>query len=492
MDLYWSYMARPVSPTKTRPGRRGPLYRELAAQLAAAMRDGSLRVGDRVPSVRRLARRHQVSIATAIQALRHLESQRLVEARPRSGFFVARQPRELQEPRSSRPPLAARFVVTPSLQRDYIEAFLAPGTVHLGPVVPPPALFPGKQLARQIAAVARRKPSLTVAYPVYSNGTEELRRVIARRALDGGLRVAPEDIVVTAGCLEAVMLALRAVARPGDVIALESPTHFMLLQAIESNGMKALEVPTHPRTGISVDALDLATQKRGAVRAVLLVPTFSNPLGATMPEDERRRLAELCAGRDVPVIEIDIFGDLAFDDPRPRTIKSFDRAGNVLLCSSFSKTVAPGLRIGWIAPGRFQHEVDMLRLAGFVFAPQLPQLALAQFATSGGYNLHLRRLRGVLREQCARLQEAVGERFPAGSRATRPDGGYVLWVELPAAIDSVELFRRARAANIALAPGPLFTSTGRFRHCLRLSFGLAWTPAIDDALARVGRIAREL
>jgi DNA-binding transcriptional MocR family regulator len=487
-------MARPVPPAKARPrpARRSPLYRELAAQLAAAMRDGSLRVGDRIPSVRRLARRHRVSIATAIQALRHLESQRLVEARPRSGFFVARQPRELQEPGPSRPPLAARFVVTPSLQRDYIDAFLAPGAVHLGPVVPPPELFPGRRLARQLASVARRMPALTVGYPVYSNGAEELRRVIARRALDGDLRVAPEDVVVTAGCLEAVMLALRAVARPGDAIALESPTHFMLLQAIESNGMKALEIPTHPRTGISVDALDLATQKRGAVRAVLIVPTFSNPLGATMPEDDRRRLVELCAGREIPVIEIDIFGDLAFEDPRPRTVKSFDRAGNVLLCSSYSKTLAPGLRIGWIAPGRFRHEVEMLRLAGFVFAPQIPQLALAQFATSGGYDLHLRKLRAVLREQCARLQEAVGACFPAGSRVTRPSGGYVLWVELPAAVDSVELFRLSRAENVALAPGPLFTSTSRFRNCLRLSFGLAWTPAIDDALARVGRIARDL
>jgi DNA-binding transcriptional MocR family regulator len=288
------------------------------------------------------------------------------------------------------------------------------------------------------------------------------------------------------------MLALRAVARPGDAIALESPTHFMLLQAIESLGMKALEVPTHPRTGISVDALDLATAKRSAVRAVLLVPSFSNPLGASMPDEERRRLALLCAEREIPVIEIDIFGEIAFDERRPRTIRSFDPAGNVLLCSSFSKTVAPGLRIGWIAPGRFQHEVEMLRLAGFVFAPQIPQRALAQFVTSGGYDLHLRRLRSVLRAQSARLHEAVAASFPAGTRVTRPRGGYVVWAELPARVDAVELFRRARAENIALAPGPLFTSTGRFRNCLRLSFAHAWSHSIDDALARVGALAREL
>jgi DNA-binding transcriptional MocR family regulator len=383
-------------------------------------------------------------------------------------------------------------VVTPSLQRDYIDAFQAPGAVHLGPVVPPPSHFPGRQLARLMASVVRRSPALTVGYPVYSNGTEELRRVIARRALDGGSRLKPGDIVVTAGCLEAAMLALRAVARPGDTIALESPTHFMLLQAIESLGMKALEVPTHPRNGVSVEALDLATARRGAVRAVLLVPTFSNPLGANMPDEDRSRLARLCAEREIPVIEIDIYGELPFEDGRPRTLKSFDRDENVLLCSSFSKTVAPGLRIGWIAPGRFRHEVEMLRLAGFVFAPQIPQLALAQFVTSGGYDLHLRRLRALLRGQCARLQEAVAASFPPGSRVTRPRGGYVLWVELPESVDAVEVFRRARSAGIALAPGPLFTSTGRFRNCLRLTFAHAWSHAIDDALARVGQIATAL
>jgi DNA-binding transcriptional MocR family regulator len=282
------------------------------------------------------------------------------------------------------------------------------------------------------------------------------------------------------------------VARPGDVIALESPTHFMLLQAIQSLGMKALEVPTHPRSGLSADALDLATQKRGAVRAVLLVPTFSNPLGSTIPDDQRKRLVELCAERDVPIIENDVFGEVSFEDSRPRPLKHWDRTGNVLLCSSFSKTVAPGLRVGWIVPGRFKEEVAMLSVAGFTFTPHIPQLVLAQFVTNGGYDLHLRKLRGALREQAERLRETVAASFPEGSRITKPRGGYVLWIELPARIDAVELFRRARAENIALAPGPLFTSTGRFKNCIRLTFAQNWSRAIEDAVARVGRIAREL
>ena len=468
------------------------LYRDLAQQICEAMRAGSLHVGDRVPSVRRLSKQHKVSISTAVQALRYLENQRLIEARPKSGFFVARQPQELAEPEESRPPRSARYVHTPSLQRDYIEAFSAPNTVPLGAVLPPSGMFPGERLAKLLAAAARRNPTMTVTYPVYSPGAEELRRVIARRALDSGMRIAAEDVIVTAGALEAVMLALRAVARPGDAIALESPTHFMLLQAIEGLGMKALEIPTHPRSGMSVDALDLASQKRGAVRAVLLLPTFSNPLGATIPEEQRKRLVQLCSEREIPIIENDVYGEVSFEETRPRPLKSWDRTGNVLLCSSFSKTLAPGLRVGWIVAGRYQQQVEMLRLAGFTFTPHIPQLALAQFITNGGYDLHLRKLRSSLREQAGRLRETVATSFPATSRLTQPRGGYVLWVELPAHIDSVELFRRARAESITLAPGPLFTSTDRFRNCIRLSFAHNWSRSIEDAVARVGWIAREL
>jgi DNA-binding transcriptional MocR family regulator len=478
--------------TARRSSPESYLYRDLARQIAEAMRTGSLRIGDRVPSVRRLSAQHSVSISTAVQALRYLENQRLIEARPKSGFFVARQPQELAEPEQSRPPLSARYFVTPSLQRDYIEALSSPGAIPLGAVLPPPSMFPGERIAKLLASASRRNPALTVSYAAYSSGADELRRVVARRALDCGVRITAGDVMITSGGIEAIMFALRAVARPGDTVALESPTHFVLLQAIAGLGMKALEIPTHPASGISVDALDLATQKRGAVRAVLLMPTFSNPLGSTIPDAQRKRLVELCAEREIPIVENDVFGEVCFEEARPRPLKAWDRSGNVLLCSSFSKTVAPGLRIGWIVPGRYQKDVELIRLSGPMFTPHIPQLALAQFVTNGGYDLHLRKLRGSLREAARKLRETVAASFPADSKVTRPRGGYVLWVELPSRIDSVELFRRARAENIALAPGPLFTSTGRFRNCIRLCFAHAWSRSIEDAVARVGRLAHEL
>lgn len=456
------------------------------------MQSGSLRVGDRVPSVRKLSARHSVSISTAVQALRCLENQRLIEARPKSGFFVSRQPQELPEPAASRPPSSARYVGTPPLLREYIEALATPDAIRLGAVVLEPSMFPAQRIARLLASIARRNPELAVTYDSYSSGADGLRRAIARRALDGGVRIGAGDLVVTGGGMEAVSLALRAVARPGDTVALESPTYFPLLQTLEGLGMKAMEIPTHPRTGPSVDALDLATRKAGAVQVVLVMGAYSNPLGSSMPDAAKRRLVQLCAARGIPIIEDDVLGEISFEASRPRPLKSWDDTGNVLLCSSFSKTVAPGLRIGWIAPGSHLREVELLKLSATLFTSQLAQLALAEFLAHGGYDHHLRRLRQALRTHALRMREAVGACFPAGSRITRPAGGYVIWVELPPGADAVELFRRARAAGIVIAPGPLFSSTNRFRNCIRLSFSHTWTHDLEDAIATVGRLATEL
>lgn len=291
--------------------------------------------------------------------------------------------------------------------------------------------------------------------------------------------------------MEAVFLALRAIARPGDTVAIESPTYFPLLQHIETLGMKVLEIPTHPRTGISVDALDLATEKPGSVSALLLVPTYSNPMGSSMPEDQRRRLVALCAEREIPIIEDDVCGEVTFDEMRPKPLKAWDETGNVLLCSSFGKTVAPALRIGWMLPGRHRKEIEILRLAHVLFLPQAPQLALAEFVANGGHDRHLRKLRTTLRDQARRMRDVITASFPAGSRVSRPAGGYVIWIELPPRVDAVDLFRRARSDGIVIAPGPLFTTTNRFKNCIRLSYSQRWSREIEDAVRRIGALARD-
>ncbi|HET6280841.1 MAG TPA: PLP-dependent aminotransferase family protein [Polyangia bacterium] len=467
------------------------LYESVASRFAEAINVGSLKVGDRLPSVRRVSIQQRVSIATAVQAYRHLENQRLIEARPKSGYFVLSRPTALAEPATSKPPATARFVGVNQLVMEVLEAGRISGVVPLGSACPSPEMFPGEKLLRLAHTEGRRKHHLMAAYPM-SPGYEKLRTMIARRSVDFGCRLSQQEIIVTNGCIEALNLALRAVAKPGDTIALESPTYFTLLQIIESLGMKALEIPTHPRDGLSIDALDLATQRPGVVKAVIVIPNFQNPLGTLMPDENKARLVQLCEARDIALIEDDIYGDIHFGASRPRVAKAWDRSDRVILCSSFTKTLAPGFRVGWIAPGRLFQQVAMLKFISSVATPELPQAAIAEFLADGGYDHHLRRLRAGFGRQVQQTSRTIARYFPEGTKITRPAGGFVLWVELPAAIDALELFRRARDERISVAPGPMFTTTKRFRNCLRIGCGHPSSPKIEAGLRRLATLAHAL
>jgi DNA-binding transcriptional MocR family regulator len=467
------------------------LYEDLARNMADAIHAGALRAGDRLPSVRRLSTQHRVSIATAVQAYRHLENQRLIEARPKSGYFVLSPRARLEEPKTSTPGASARFVGVSELVKEVLDASLDSDVTALGAACPGPELFPNEKLLRLANTEGRRRPHLLGAYPM-SPGNDRLRSMIARRSVDFGCHLSPDEIIVTNGCIEALNLALRAVARPGDTIALESPTYFTLLQIIESLGMKALEIPTHPREGISIEALDLATHKPGAVKAVIAMPNFQNPLGGLMPDEAKARMVHLLEARGIALIEDDIYGEIHFQDQRPRVAKAWDRSGNVILCSSFTKTVSPGLRIGWMAPGRVYNEVAMLKFINSVATPELPQAAIAEFMANGGYDHHLRRLRAGFARQVQQTTHAIAEFFPKGTKVTRPSGGFVLWVELPSRVDALELFRRALDHRISIAPGPMFTTTKRYRNFIRIGCGHPWSSRTERALMRLGQLAGEL
>jgi DNA-binding transcriptional MocR family regulator len=310
---------------------------------------------------------------------------------------------------------------------------------------------------------------------------------IARRAMTGGGLLAPDTIVTTQGATEAINLCLRAVCRPGDTVAVESPIFFGILQIIEMQGLRALEIPTHPDCGMSLDALSYAIDQN-SIGTCLVVSNFSNPLGCCIPEEGKKRLVELLEARDIPLIEDDIYGDLSFADERPIVAKAFDKKGIVLLCSSFSKTVAPGYRVGWVAPGRFQERVERLKILSNIATTTPTQLAMTEFLSNGGYDHHLRKIRRVYRRQTDLMAQAIVRHFPEGTRVSRPSGGYVLWVEFPEVVDSLKLYESALKEGITVAPGPIFSSGDRFRNCIRLNAGF-WSGEIERALATVGRIA---
>jgi len=469
-----------------------PLYQRLADHYRRAIRTGALAPAERMPSVRTLVRTHRVSLSTALQACRQLEDDGLIEARPRSGYFVRPLHRKAMlpasEPDPGRPLDPARYVGIHDRVSDFIAQCERHVTsVNLALAAASPAHYPAEALKQAMIRAVRAKPLMLVDR-VPPLGHPELRGVLARRALELGMNLAPDEILVTHGCIEAVNLALRAVARPGDTIAVESPVYFGLLQILESLGMRALEIPTSPLQGLSVDALELALRTHPHLRAVVVVPNFQNPLGCVMPDAEKARLAALCERHQVALIEDDTYGMLCDDDRLRPAVKSWDHTGNVIHCASMHKTLAPGMRLGWMTAGRWQSRVAMLKFAQSRHNEPLAQVAVADYMGSKAYDRHLSRLRRQVKIQREQVAEAVARHFPPGTRLSMPEGGMLLWVELPGQRSSARVFEQALAQGIRIAPGTMFSNSDRYNHFLRLSCGQTYTPQIADALRTLGSI----
>lgn len=467
-----------------------PLYHRVAGELQLAITGGSLRSGDRRPSVRALCHQHGVSASTVTLAYRWLENRALVEARPKSGYFVAHRPAALPEPEVDARMHTPGFVTPDEITREFLLGSDNPLAAPSFCPTPARALLPEAKLRHLTARLNRAHPEYASKYQV--TGSLALREEIARRSVNAGLRLRPENIILTQGGTEALFLALRAAAKPGNTIALESPSYWMLLEIIRSLGMRSLEIPTHPRDGLSIDALDFATREPGAIQACVVIPNFQNPLGSLMPLEAKRRLVALSAERGFALIESDIYGETHFGDERPPVLKSFDAADDVILCSSFKKTVAPGCRVGWMAPGRLFRLAQSLKFHTSASGALLQQEVLAEFMRDGGCDHHMRRLRAALRALCEQMIDAVTRHFPPGCRLSRPQGGFMLWIELPKQVDSRRVFEQARREHIGLAPGSTFSCSGRFDHFIRIHYGEPWSARLDAHLRRLGEIVAAL
>ncbi len=465
------------------------LYQGIARGLIEAIECGALAVGQKTPSVRQMAAQKTVSISTVLQAYRTLEDGGWIEARPQSGYFVRHRisaPPEPEAP-SCDPLAAATAISTCALVEQVLRATNDPNLLSLSVAVPDPQLLPTRAIERAMAAVLRHNSGSSARYDMVP-GCLELRAEIARRSVASGCTFSPDDIVLTSGATEAVNLCLRAVTQPGDAVVLESPTYFGSLQVLESLGLRALELPTHPREGLSLEALEVALESH-EIKACLLMPNLSNPLGSTMPDARKKRLVEMLAAREIPLIEDDTYGDLSFAGARPCAAKAFDASGNVMLCSTFSKTLGPGLRAGWVAAGRYQGVIEWLKVTSSMANASLPSLAVAEFLRGGGYDHYLRRTRKIYAAQLEKMSEAVAHYFPAGTKLTRPGGSFLLWAELTPQIDTLQLFFAALEEKISIAPGRLFSARDKFPHCLRLSAGVPWNAEVERAVQTLGRLA---
>ncbi len=479
-------------------GHEQHLYQRWAEYYAQAIHNGVLQSGEKMPSVREIRLRHTVSHTTALQILRSLEERGLIEAKPRVGYFVS--PRQLDMPTAREPvklvPFDARtnrFQGIGERIAEYLNKarLSGPFKADLGSAMPAPELFDASFLNRQAMALLREQPDVLVHGPSAPYTHPEFQSAMARYALTFGLKIPPSEIAATMGNSEAVNLVLDALTQKGDVVAIESPAFYGIVQAVEARGLRAVEIPSSPHTGMSLEALELAMRTYPELKAVIVVPHLQMPQGATMPDSHKERIVAMCSARGVALIEDDIYREFVEESGVHRPCKAWDTDGTVVYCASLSKSFAPGLRLGWMNAGRWHDRVQMIKFARSRNMPIWPQLIGARTVGTPFYLRHLARIRKLLRQQREQAAQAVARYFPIGSRMSLPRGGLSIWVELPEAINSAQLYDKALALGIRVAPGDMFSNTGHYGHFLRLSCGMPFTAQIEAAYRTLGELMHE-
>ncbi len=471
--------------------RQPARYEDVASRIEELIESGAYKCGEKIPSLRELSESLGVSVNTVREAYSRLESRRFIEASPQSGYYVIPRPASPSRPCPGPDP-AGMDPREVSLCRVY-GAFHDRGNAldagGLAIATLSGEMWPAERYQKCVVDAVRLHGRECVEY-MLAPGYAPLREQLAIIGLSGGSRLSPDGIVVTSGCQESIYLALSALTSPGDVVAVESPIYFNFLNMLEHLRLKVLEIPCSAGEGMHLETLRFALD-RYAVAAVITIANFHNPTGSRMSDAKKEELVGMLSRRGIPLIEDDVYGELAYGPERPRTCRSFDTDGTVLYCSSVSKTISPGVRIGWIEPGRWHDRVENAKNLISLGSSSIPQIATALFLQEGAYVKHIRRLRSRLAEKMAALRASVLARFPDGTDVTDPEGGMVLWVGLPGGIDSMELYRLALARGIIIAPGALFSLQDRFSSNIRLNAGI-WSPSTEEKIGVLGELVAGL
>ena len=467
------------------------LYLQVAGGLEKMIHDEVLKIGDKLPSVRLLSEEYGISMGTAFQAYYHLEGKGLIEARPKSGYYVRfSQKRFPAMPTIRHPEAAAGDVNVQDMIKAVFMNISANDVLNFSVATPPLELLPAAKLNKSIVHALRNSSTSCMMYEDIQ-GNKELRKQVAKLSFNWGGKIAADDIIITAGCMEAISMCLRTVTQPGDTVAIESPTFFGIFHVIQSLNLKVVEIPTDPVTGIDLIYLETAIKKFN-IRACVFVPNFNNPLGCCMPDENKKALVELITKHSILLIEDDIYGELYFGRQRPKTCKTFDKEGWVMHCGSFSKSLAPGYRLGWTMPGRFTAAVLQTKMMNTITGTTITQSALAHFLSIGRYEYHLRNLRKALHTQCLKYIQGIMQYFPADTKISRPQGGFVLWLELNSRINVFELFKEAMKHQISIAPGQIFSSQGQYHNFVRISYGKPWNEKVEKAMKTLGNLVHKM
>ena len=468
------------------------LYLQVAGGIEKMISEDVLKIGDKLPSVRMLSEEYGISMGTAFQAYYHLEGKGLIESRPKSGYYVRFNHKRFPEvPKQFQPdPISHEVSVKEMIASIYTDIAAQEDVINFALGVPHISLLPAAKLNKSVVYALRNGKDHCISYE-HTQGNIELRKQIAKLAFNWGGKPDAGEIVVTSGCLEAITMCLKAVTSPGDTVAVECPTYFGIYQAVESLGLKVVEIASCSVNGIDLDCLQRAINKF-SIKACVVVPNFNNPLGSCMPDENKKKLVDIISKHNIPLVEDDIYGELYFGKSRPKTCKYFDKKGLVMHCSSLSKSLAPGYRIGWVIPGKFFEEVRQIKRMHNISCPTLTQAAVAHFLKNGRYEYHLKNMRKALHTQCLRYMQAIIEYFPADTKLSRPHGGFVLWLELNKKVNAFKLRTEAMKHRISVVPGKIFTASCNYSNFIRISFGRPWDDDVDYGLMMLGKLVKKM
>ncbi|MGR3855477.1 aminotransferase-like domain-containing protein [Chryseobacterium indologenes] len=463
------------------------LYLKIANSVTEQIKSETLQFGDRLPSLRSAQKLYNVSLNTVKQAYMELESRSLVESRPKYGYYVSQtSQRKLALP-SVAPMKDSEKKNTPQDLIDKVFGVIG-GTdiTQFGLGIPGKSLLPVAKMKKCMIDVIKRKSDSGTNYePV--QGSQVLRREIAKWSMVMEGKITEDDLVITSGAMNAVYNCLMAVTQPGDSVAVESPVYFGILQAIQLLGLKAVEIPTHPITGVDLDELKKVMPK---LSACCFVVNYNNPLGFQMPDDNKKELVRMLTEYNVPLVEDDVYGNIYFGAGRPKPCKFYDEAGIVMWVGSVSKTLAPGFRVGWVAPGKFKEKIIRQKLVQTVSGPSLFSDVITDFLAHGRYDHHLRMFRKKLYANYLQIQKAVTEYFPDNTKISEPKGGFMLWLELDKRICTEDLYDVAFEQKINFAPGRMFSQHNQYQNCMRLNYALEWTDRVENDLEKLGKMIK--
>ncbi len=467
------------------------LYEQIADNIRTAISAGSLQAGERLKSVRMLSKELGVSISTVFKAYFDLEGDGLIESRPKSGYYVKTDPGHIIA--LSPAPQPNRQEITTITNRDVIrEVMNRPGQrddVELAMVTPSPSLLPIAKIKKSIQRIYLNDEYAAIRYEGNA-GNPELRRIICQHALSWGKAYNEEDVIITAGCLEALTIGLRTLTEPGDTVAVESPTFYGFLQILSSLKLNVVEIPCHEKTGISVPDLAKALE-RFDIKAILLIPNFNNPLGSCIPDENKREIVRMASQKEIPIIENDVFGELYYSESRPKNLKTYDDEGWVIYCSSFSKTLAPGFRVGWCLPGRFKEQILVEKFFTNAACSSISQAVILNYLKHGRYDLHLKKLRKALRTQNMQYAAAIREHFPSDVKFSSPASGFVIWIEMDKSKNAMELYQLALKQKILITPGQIFSAKADYHNYIRISYGSPYCDVVDQAIRTLGELIRQ-